>query len=344
MAKKAEPKVEQKAPMDSNLPQQLRTQIAEAEQLRTQMNSSEPPAPTPQEPEPAPAEPAAPAAATRPAAPPPAEEETDAQKLRSAQGRLEQALNINRQMNDRMAQMEQALLRLQAEGVQPPPGPQPPAKPQLVTPEEVADFGEDLLNVVGKRAREEYAPEFEQLASRLRQLETRVDGTTTVIQRTQQQEMYDTLAGEVSNWRDINRSEDFKIWLQHPDMLSGRRRHDLLMEAFSRHETPRVVAFFKGFLTEAAGPPQNPQAREPSAPPLSGNGHASGKPSLEDFAAPGRARSAPQELPPDKPVYTAAWIAKFMADKRTGKYRGREADADAIERDIYQAQHEGRIH
>jgi hypothetical protein len=48
-------------------------------------------------------------------------------------------------------------------------------------------------------------------------------------------------------------------------------------------------------------------------------------------------------LPPDKPVYTTAWIAKFMADKRSGKYRGREADADAIERDIFQAQHEGRI-
>ena len=79
------------------------------------------------------------------------------------------------------------------------------------------------------------------------------------------------------------------------------------------------------------------------APPLA-NGNGSGKPSLQDFAAPGRARSAPQHLPPDKPVYTTAWIAKFTADKRTGKYRGREADAEAIEQDIYQAQHEGRIH
>jgi hypothetical protein len=48
-------------------------------------------------------------------------------------------------------------------------------------------------------------------------------------------------------------------------------------------------------------------------------------------------------LPPDKPVYTHAWIAKFMDDKRVGKFRGREAEAEAIERDIYQAQHEGRI-
>ena len=342
MAKKPDPKPDPKAPMDSALPEQLRRQIAEAETIRTEMNNPEPEAR--QDPPQAPAEPAAPVTATVPPVAAPPAEETDAQKLRSAQGRLEQALTINKQMHDRMTQMERALATLQAQGVQQPQEPPPPpAKPQLVTPEEVADFGEDLLNVVGKRAREEYAPEFEQLASRLKQLEGRVEGTTTVIQRNQQQEMYDTLAGEVSNWRDINRSDDFKAWLQYPDTFSGRRRHDLLMEAFSRHEAGRVVSFFKGFLTEATGTPPTSASPGPSAPPLSGNGHASGKPSLEDFAAPGRARSAPQDLPPDKPVYSHAWIAKFMADKRTGKYRGREADADAIERDIYQAQHEGRI-
>ena len=117
----------------------------------------------------------------------------------------------------------------------------------------------------------------------------------------------------------------------------------MLKEAFSRHEAGRVVSFFQGFLTEAAGPPHELPAQDPQRPLYPPSGNGSGKPSLEQFAAPGRARSAPQELPPDKPVYTHAWIAQFMADKRTGKYRGREADAEAIERDIFQAQHEGRI-
>src|SRR4029453_5355696 len=98
------------------------------------------------------------------------------------------------------------------------------------------------------------------------------------------------------------------------------------------------------FLSEATGPPPGNSGPGPSAPPLASNGNGSGRPSLEDFAAPGKARSAPQDnLPPDKPTYTSAWIARFLGDKRTGKYRGREADPDAIERDIYQAQHEGRI-
>jgi len=333
-----------KTDLNTGLPEQLRRQIAAAETLRTEMNNPEPPAAQaagapPQEPVGQPTTPQAPAGPANP----PAGEESVEQRLRSAQGRLEQANTINRQMHDRMAQMEQQLATLAAAGAQPPPPPTAPTPVRLVTPEEEADYGTELLNVVGKRAREEYFPEFEQLANRLKQVEQRVEGATTVIQKTQQQTMYDHLAGEIPEWRQINRSDDFKQWLQFADPFSGRRRHDLLLEAFSRHETPRVVAFFRGFLTEATGTPPNSNSPGLAAPPIPSNGHASGKPSLEDFAAPGRARSAPQELPPDKPVYSQAWIAKFMADKRTGKYRGREADADAIERDIYQAQHEGRI-
>lgn len=365
MAKKPAPAApEPQADKDRGpkLPQQIRDQISAADAIRADMGRdpqedanepSQPPAPPPANPPapppppqpPAPAQPSLPPAAAS-AASPPQEGETLEQRYRSTAGRLEQALRLNEQMHERVQFLESQMASMRARGAEPPAPPQPaqpPARPKLVTDEEVQDFGEDLLNVVGKRAREEYAPEFEELAARLRRLEGRVEGASTVIERTQVQEVYHSLDQAVPNWRELNRSDDFKMWLQQPDFLSGRRRHDMLQEAFTGHEAGRVVAFFKGFLSEAASPPQNPQARTPSAPPLPGNGNGSGKPSLESFAAPGRARSAPQELPPDKPVYTHAWIAKFMADKRTGKYRGREADAEAIERDIYQAQHEGRI-
>jgi hypothetical protein len=337
---------------EKELPIQLRRQLEEAEQIRAGMGD-EPAPETPPEPGTPQAQPepgAAPPAAA-PAAPPAAQPETAEQQLRSALGRLEQAQRTNTQLNDRLNQLERSIASMQAQGA-PPPEQRPDAavprvKPKLVTPEEEQDFGEDLLNVVGKRAREEYAPEFEDLAERLKRLEGRVEGVTTITDRSQKAQLYDTLGSQIPNWKDVNRSDDFKAWLAMPDTFSGRRRLDMLQEAFSRHEAGRVVAFFRGFLTEATGLPQTPPSPGSSAPPLAtpanGHGNGSGKPSLEDYAAPGRARSAPQELPPDKPIYTNAWIAKFMADKRTGKYRGREADADAIERDIYQAQHEGRI-
>ena len=320
------------------MPEQLRRQMAEADQIRAGM--TQPPSEPADQPAPGAPQPEA----TVPTAPP-AEGEGQSweQRFKSQQGRLEQALRNNQALAERLQAMDNQLATLKVKGAEEFKPAPPPAKPQLITPQEAEEYGEEFLTVVGKRAKEEYAPEFEQLASRLKRLEGQVEGVGTVIEKTQTKDIYQNLAEAVPNWREVNRSDEFKLWLQQPDGYSGRRRYDMLTEAFSRHEANRVVTFFKGFLTEATGLPQTPQAKDPSAPPLAPNGNGSGKPSLADFAAPGRARSAPQQLPPDKPVYTHAWIADFMADKRKGKYRGREADADAIERDIYQAQHEGRI-
>jgi hypothetical protein len=248
-------------------------------------------------------------------------------------------------MADRMATLENTIASMQARGAEPPSNePSPPKpKPRYVTEQEAEEYGDELLSVVGKRAREEFQPEYETLAQRIERLEGSVQGVGQIIDKNQTQSVYQALNEHVGeDWRSINRSAEFKAWLSLPDPFSGRRREDMIKEAFDRHESGRVVTFFRGFLTEATGTPPASPSPGNSAPPLA-NGNGSGKPSLEEFAAPGRARSAPQQLPPDKPIYTAAWIAKFMDDKRVGKYRGREADAEAIERDIYQAQHEGRI-
>lgn len=321
------------------LPQQLRDQLAQADQLRADialLNTPDPAA----EPQGAPP----PVADQPPAAAPPAQpEESWEQRARSIAGRLEQSNRTNQALSERLQQVERQLATTAVKGAgEPEPAPKP--KPKLVTPDEERDYGTDFLQVVGKRAKEEFDPVFDELANRLKRLEGRIDGVGQVIEKTQVQDVYVTLEGQVSNWKQINKSPAFKQWLELPDGYSGRKRKDMLLEAFAGHDSPRVVRFFKGFLSEASGPPQNPPGPGPSAPPLPG-GNGSGRPSLEDFAAPGGARSSPQgNLPPDKPVYTSAWIAEFTRDKLRGAYRGREADAEAIERDIFQAQHEGRIH
>jgi hypothetical protein len=333
------------------IPEQLKRQLAEADQIRADMKPAAPEgaaeaAPPVSESQGSEGQPPQPEGLA-PSTLSPAEDDGQSweQRFRSQAGRLEQERKTNLALADRLQALEKQLTLMKVRGAeeQRSDAAVPKVKPKLITEQEAEEYGEEFLNVVAKRAKEEYAPEFDELAERLKRLEGRVEGVGTVIEKTQQQDIYQSLASAVPEWRQINKSDQFKLWLQQPDSYSGRRRHDLLTEAFSRHEANRVVTFFRGFLTEAAGLPRNPQAQAPSAPPLPGNGNGSGKPSLEDFTAPGRARSAPQPLPPDKPIYSHAWIAKFMADKRTGKYRGREADADAIERDIYQAQHEGRI-
>jgi len=324
------------------LPKQVRDQMAQADQIRADIATVNAP---PEDVQPSATEGVSPQPAAPEGAPPAADDEmTWEQRARSTAGRLADALKANQAISERMQQLERTISTLQTKPAPSEAPTEPRPKPKLVTADEERDYGTDFLQVVGKRAKEEFAPEFDELAERLKRIEGRIDSVGQVIEKTQVNDVYGTLAGQVPNWRDVNRSAEFKQWLAHPDAYSGRRRMDMLKEAFDGHDSPRVVAFFKGFLTEAAGLPQGSQALAPSAPPLAGNGNGSGKPTLEELAAPGRARSGPQELPPDKPVYTTAWIAQFTRDKLRGVYRGREADADAIEADIYRAQHEGRIH
>jgi len=286
-------------------------------------------------------------------------EDTWEQRARSMAGRLEQALQANQQLSTRVGDLEMQVstTRLYGKPTQQPAQPEPP--PVLVNPEERADYGDEFFDIVGRRAKEVYAPEFAQLDRRIKQIETKTEAVGEVMQKSQKRDLYGTLYEAVPDWKEINHSPEFKSWLAYPDPYSGMKRHDLLNDAFARHDTQRVVNFFAGFVAEATGLPQNPQGGTQPAPPLSNgqasgdgtrsaapplsNGQASERPTLESFAAPGRARSGPQTLPPDKPIYTQAQIAKFSDEKRRGLWRGREADVQAIEADIFRAQHEGRL-
>lgn len=275
---------------------------------------------------------------------PPAELQPESweQRARSAAGRLDQVVSTNQQMARRISELENQLSGKQMRSPTEDP-PQNYAKPKLIKEEELTDYGNEFFDVVGRRAREEFSPELAALGDRLKRLEGSQQQVTQVIDRTQKRSVYDQLYDEVPMWKDINYSPGFKQWLGQLDPYSGRPLGEMLSEAMSRHDGPRVVNFFRGFA-EAAGLPLDTPSPGPAAPPpTNGNGSGSERPSLEDYAAPGRARSAPQTLPPDKPVYTAAQIRQLSDEKRRGLWRGREPELEAIERDIFAAQHEGRI-
>ena len=281
--------------------------------------------------------------AAQPQLPAPGEEQTWEQRARSALGRLEQANHSLTQANERIDRLENLLANMQVQGAGHAPPPPPPSRVELLTPEERDEYGDPMLDVMGRRAREEIDPEIQGLKATIASLENRLNGVGTVIQRQQVKTVYDTLGDAIPNWQAINRCPEFAAWAKELEPYSGQPRMKLIREAFDRHEGDRVVRFFQGFLSEAAAlDPANAQPGSRTAP--SPNGQAGqGKIPLEAFAAPGRARSAPLELPPEKPTYTRAAITQFWADKRRGLYKGREPEADQIERDIFQAQHEGRI-
>ena len=263
-------------------PRQVQEAMAAAEAIRAGLEGTQQPQDAQQPPEGSqqpPEGPQPPEGHQQPQQQPPVDDQTWEARARSLQGRYDTLQKNYSQQGQRIDEMERLINTLKVKGVEPPSStpPSPPPKPKFVSEQEASEYGEEFLNVVGKRAREEYFPEFDEMASRLRRLEGRVDGVGTVIEKTQVNDVYSSLNSQIPDWRDINRHPDFLAWLEEPDQFSGRIRKDMLSEAFSGHEARRVVSFFRGFL-EAAGLPQNPQASEPTPAPQRKRHHRTAHP------------------------------------------------------------------
>lgn len=217
----------------------------------------------------------------------------------------------------------------------------------LITDEDREQWGE-VLPVIEKRAKELIAPLEAKLNGKIAELDGRLKhvGNAQVqdarSRMLEQLDNHSVVGGQQGDnfWRIMNDDDGpggFVEWLQYPDRYSGRRRNDLLKEAFDLNDASRVAAFFEDFLKEEGRVAPRTSKPNGSAPP-------SPKPGLERFAAPGRPRSAPPSPgPADKEIITTGDITRFYADKTAGRFRGREKEADAYEREIFAAQSEGRV-
>lgn len=231
----------------------------------------------------------------------------------------------------RIRQLEELVSTLQS-GPVPTPTPAHITTNRLITPEEETEYGPEFLSVVGKKAREELAPVVADVADKINRLQTSMKLTA-------KQTMHAVLDDTISNWRDINKSPEFLDWLDLPDTYSGATRISLLQAAYEQNDTPRVLAFFRGFLTEEAA--HVPATGDP-APALEHPTPAARVPLIE-LAAPGRAKSAATIVPAEKPIFTRTQIARFYTDVAAGRYRGRDEEKNKLEKQIFEAQAEGRI-
>jgi len=274
-----------------------------------------------------------------PQAPPPQapqiSEESWETRYKAMEGRYKRAEGDIRSMSEQISSMQNLMATMQRPAETP-----SELRPQsLLTAEERTEYGDEFLGVVARRAKEELSPEVAALRAKLTNLEKQL--ATTAEQNTTRArfELEATLDTRVPHWRDINVLPEFHSWLALPDMYSGAIRHDLLRQAYAQNNSPRVISFFKGFLDqEAASVPQGFGLH--SADGLQTNG----KVSLEQFAAPGRAKtSAASTAPAEKPIITRAQISQFYAQSASGHYRGREAEKAQLEAMIFDAEREGRI-
>jgi hypothetical protein len=288
-------------------------------------------------------------------------------QLNSMKGRYERADADNRRMAAQIADMQRLFATMpvapqpsapvsqgpmpstQGSGVQftgPITGQPNVQSRRRLSEKEISEYGAELIDVMGRRAQEVIEPAlmglYNQFEARIGQVQQQLGGVQGAVSYNAQERMYQDLAKEVPNWEQVNAMPEWHEWLRHPDPMTGLIRQNVLSNAHKGTQTGQVVATFRRFMDEHG-------ISTPRLPPPANNGGAglqpqpSGRVDLMALAAPGRQREGANNVPQDKPRYSARDIQQFYHDRTFGKYAGREAEATAIEQDILRAPLEGRI-
>lgn len=266
--------------------------------------------------------------------------ETYAQKWRTLQGMYNAEVPRlhaqNREMQGRMQQMEQLLATMSASRTQQPAQATPATV--LVTEEDRNEYGESI-DMMRKVSREELIPVAQEIAAIKRilsQLQMNVVPQVQSLAHRQavssEQQFWNDLTGAVPNWRQVNDDADFQDWLLSVDPLSGISRQTILEDAQRNLDVARVANFFKTWneMNGRANVAQNTNRQATAS-------------ELERQVAPGKGRNTGTPAGNTAKTYSPEDIKQFFADVRQGTFKGREAERDRIERDIFAAQREGRI-
>jgi hypothetical protein len=268
-----------------------------------------------------------------------ASEETVLQKYKTLQGMYNAEVprlhSQNKELNQRVQQMEQLLASISAQQAAAPKAPEKVEK--LVSDKEVEEYGESI-DVMRKVTREELgsvAQRIAQLESMISQLQTSVVPQVQAVAQKQavsaEQMFWADLTKAVPNWREINDNQEFHSWLLETDPLTGISRQTYLEDAQRMMDAGRVSNFFRAWL-EDTGQANVAQTK----------GRAASS-ELEKQVTPGRTKSSGSPQSNKAKMYTPQDIQKFFSDVRQGKYKGREQERDRLERDIFAAQRENRI-
>lgn len=262
--------------------------------------------------------------------------DTYAQRWRSLQGSYNAEVRSRHELQNRVQQMEQLLSSLSSQQVAPPQQHEPRAS-KLVTEKDVEEYG-DSIDMMRKVTREELdtvAQRIAQIEGAMRQMHSSVVPQVQAVAQRQQvnseQQFWSDLTKTEPSWRVINDDQRFQNWLLEADPLTGITRQTYLEDAQRNLDASRVANFFRSWL-EITG--QATTAQQPSRSAAS---------ELERQVAPGRSKTASTPTSNTSKMYSPKDIEKFFVDVRQGKYKGREAERDKIERDIFAAQRENRI-
>ena len=266
------------------------------------------------------------------------------QKYRTLQGMINQQ---GKELKARQAQIDGLQATIAAvTSVQ---GDDTPATPKSgkerhLRPEDIETYGEDMITVVQRAARDAFAEERTAFQAEIADLKQQVGGVQNQAAQSSVSRVEGFLDEHVPQWKQLNESPEFIAWLAEPDILSGAPRQALMDNACKEFSAPRIAAFFTQYLNEsqairghqeAAAPVQN-TARQPIVDPTSLV--APGRP-----AASGTGAGTATDHEEQPRFFTESTIREFYRDVQKGKFRGREKEKEKLERQIHQAANSGRV-
>lgn len=187
----------------------------------------------------------------------------------------------------------------------------------LVKPEEVDQFGEPLVDLIRRAAREETSTKDHEIDALKRRLES-FEATNA---KNTEVGFYERLNQLVPDWVEVNDNGAFHAWLSDHDELTGRQRQELLTDAENSRDANRVAKFFDAWK----------RTNQTKA--------ATSSKSLEPQVVPDATKSG--SLPAGKRIWTREEIQSVYDRARRGLIK--DADLVSIEAEIETALTEGRI-
>lgn len=258
---------------------------------------------------------------------------TEAERWKSEAERQEQryrSLDGMIQARDRqIQQLHELLAGLQAQQTQSNKEGQDhheaPSSDPLITKEDETAFGDDLVDMTRRAAREEINTFSQSLQRQFDELRNELKGISQTANASAAETFNSKLDKKAPKWRELDEDPRFMEWL---DQSSARKQ--VFVKAASSKDANTVADFFNEFarLVDAATAERDAPAQNR-------------KQELERQVAPGKARKTPtpESRSDDKKVWKRSEIVSTYANKR--QY---SADEFAkLEREIAAAQREGRV-
>jgi hypothetical protein len=312
--------------MPVQIPEQALRGLEEAEAIEAAMAAPPPEAPPA---DPAPQPPPAPEPPAPPAAPPVDWE----QRYNSLQGKYNAEVPA---LHTQIKDLTDKVTTLIEQSKAPPPEPAPATPAPVLTDKDREAFGEDLIDVIERAAKEiagrQTAPllaEIEKLRATTSTVEKQVTTVADAQAGDQKSKFFSEFSGLVPDWQDVNTNQAFLNWCGELHPLTGAPRQALLDAAFEALDATRVAALFNQWKQDAG-----------VSTPVADTTRTS---ELESQIAPTAAGTTAPVQPQADRTWTGSQISKFYDDITKGMYRGKDAERMAIEAEIDRAIIDGRV-